>query len=353
MPSNSGGGTAGGNLLQALAPDKVDIRYTDVDPNRKRRLDDRWSLYDTAFNPAGNADYLAEYAARTPQAKTIAGANIDWLNQYATGGYDPTKSYRDILGVNQAALGNFLMNPALNRLTRQRKALQAAAGYGGQGRGTYDALLEERIMQGLASEAVPNLLGYTTQAYGTAGQLENQNVLNRLGIIGSGEQYRQLDTPAMRYLEPSRISRADLAASMPAFRGLATEEDLNRAYYRKRSGMEKAGQALNAFQSGLVNEANQALDLYAKAYTGGALGAMGAGGGPTGGQAAALNAQDFSTPGYDYDDRPYYPTNRGGNPYASGGGFGGGLGAGGGTGGMNNQQLIQLLMTLLQQRGAS
>jgi len=347
-------GTAGGDLLLALAKDKPDIRYSTVDPSRQARLNQRWGVYDTAFDPNANKDYLAAYAANTPQAKQIAGSNIDWLNQYATGGYDPTKSYRDILGVNQAALGNFLINPALNRLTKQRKALQAAAGYGGQGRGTYDQLLEERILQGLASEAVPNLLGYTTQAYGTAGQLENQNVLNRLGIIGSGEQYRQLDTPAMRYLEPSRISRADLAASMPAFRGLAAEEDLNRAYYRKRSGMEKAGQALNAFQSGLVNEANQALDLYAKAYTGGALGAMGAGGGPTGGQAAALNAQDISTPGYDYDDRPYYPTNRGGNPYASGGGFGGGMsGLGGGAGGMNNQQLIQLLMTLLQQRGGS
>lgn len=291
--SGSGGGTAGGNVLLALAPDKPNIQYADVDPNRQRRLNQRWDLYDTAFDPNANAAYLAEYAARTPQARKIAGANIDWLSQYATGAYDPTKSYKDILGANQAALGTFLMNPALNRLTQQRKAAQARAGYGGMGRGTYDQLLEERILQGLASEAVPNLLGYTTQAYGTAGNLEQQNILNRLGIIGGGEQYRQLDIPALRYLEPTRLSRADLAASLPAFRGIASEEDLNRAYYRKRSGLEKAGQALNAFQSGLVNEANQALDLYARAYSGGLMGG-GGGGGISG---------DISTPGYDYDDR--------------------------------------------------
>lgn len=315
-------GTAGGDLLKALASDKPDIRYSDVDPNRKRRLDQRWDLYDTAFDPSKNSDYLAAFAANTPAARKIAGGNIDWLSRYASGAYDPTQSYRDILGANQAALGTFLMNPALNELTRQRKASMARAGYGGQGTGTYDQLLQDRTLQALASQAVPNLLGYTTQAYGTAGQLENQNVLNRLGIIGSGEQYRQLDMPALRYLEPTRLARSDLAASMPAFRGIASEEDLNRAYYRKRSGMERAGDALNAFQAGLVNEANQALDLYAKAYTGGALGAMGIGGG-SGGAGTGLPG-DISTPGYDYDDRGSYAPPYGASRYGSYGGGGGG-----------------------------
>ncbi len=280
-------GTAGGDLLKALAPDKPYIQYTDVDPNRQARLNQKWLQYDAAYDPSKNADYLAAYAANQPGAQKIAGANVDWLSRYASGGYDPTKSYTDILGANQAALGSFLINPALNELTRQRKASMARAGYGGQGGGTYDQLLQDRTLQALASQAVPNLLGYTTQAYGTAGQLENQNVLNRLGIIGSGEQYRQLDTPSLRYLEPQRLARSDLAASMPAFRGLATEEDLNRAYYRKRSGLEKAGDSLNAFQGGLVNEANQALDLYTKAYGSGALGGMGVtGGGPPGSKGA-------------------------------------------------------------------
>lgn len=361
--ATSGGGTAGGNLLQALAPDKPDIRFSTIDPARQARLASLWGQYDTSANPAGNADYLAAYAAATPQAKQIAGSNIDWLNRYATGGYDPTKSYTDILGANQAALGNFLINPALNELTRQRKAAQARAGYGGQGTGTYDQLLQDRTLQALASQAVPNLLGNTTQAYGTAAGLENQNILNRLGIIGSGEQYNQLNVPALRYLEPTRLARSDIRANLGNLGAIANQEDLNRAYYRKRSGLEKAGGALNAFQSGLVNEANQALDLYAKAYTGGALGGMGGGGGGGGDGGGGGNWDNFTTQwGNDrlrnsinsedlsgtylnqYDDRPYLPPsspNTGLRTY----------GHAGGAGGMSTQQLIQLLMSVLAKQG--
>src|SRR5436190_13245854 len=279
-------GTAGGDLLKALAPDKPNIKYSDIDPNRTARLGGIWSDYDLSASPAGRADYLAAYAAGTPQARNISQGNLGFLNQYATGAYDPTKSYADILNLNQNALGSFLINPALNELTRQRKEQQARAGYGGQGGGTYDSLLQGRILQQLASQAVPNLLGNTTAAYNTAGQLGQQNFLNRMGIIGSGEQYRQLDIPALRYLEPTRLARSDIQANLGNLSAIAAQQDRNRAYYRQRSGAEKAGDALNAFQSGLVNEANQALDLYTRAYSGGLVGGgggMGGGGGLFGG----------------------------------------------------------------------
>ncbi len=300
------GGTAGGNLLQALAPDKVNIKYTDVDPRRAGYINDIWSDYARSASPAGRADYLSAYAANTPQARQISQGNLGFLNQYATGQYDPTKSYGDILQMNQAALGTFLMNPALNELTRQRKSAQARGGYGGQGMGTYDQLLQDRSLQALASQAVPNLLGYTTQAYGTAGGLENQNFLNRMGIIGSGEQYRQLDIPALRYLEPTRLARSDIQANLGNLRDIANQEDLNRAYYRKRSGLEKAGQALNAFQSGLVSEANDYLDLYTRAYSGGLVGGGGGGmfGGGGGGRGMGTSNPTTTVP-YDWSGR--YP----------------------------------------------
>ena len=304
-------GTAGGDLLLALAHDKPDIRFSTVDPDRQRRLGGIWSDYDLAASPAGRADYLAAYAASTPQARDISQGNLGFLNQYAQGGYDPTGSYAQLLNLNQNALGTFLMNPALNELIRQRKANQARAGYGNQGAGTYDQLLQDRTLQALASQAVPNLLGYTTQAYNTAGQLGQQNFLNRMGIIGSGEQYRQLDIPALRYLEPTRLARSDAAANLGLLSGISSEEDKNRAYYRKRSGLEKAGQALNAFQGGLVNEANQFLDLYQRAYTGGLMGGSGGGGG--GGGIAGMIGGNNQLPTNRYSASPY-ASNYYGNP---------------------------------------
>jgi len=307
-------GTAGGDLLLALAPDRPNIQYSNVDPNRALRLGGLWSQYDVSANPAGNADYLAAYAAATPQARQISGQNIDWLNRYVTAASDPTGYYSTILNANKDALGSFLMTPALNRLTAERKAAQARAGYGGQGAGTYDTLLNERILQQLASQAVPNLLSNTTAAYGTAGNIAQQEFLNRMGIIGSGEQYRQLDIPALRYLEPTRLARADIQANLGNLAAIANQEDKNRAYYRKRSGLEKAGQALNAFQGGLVNEANQALDLYSRVYSGGLMGGGGGmGGGGAGGMAGMFGGGNSQLPTNRYSASPYSP-NYYGNP---------------------------------------
>src|SRR6185503_19314700 len=134
MPGNSIPGAIAG----AFRSDKPDIRWSTIDPERQRRLGGIWSEYDIGASPTGRSDYLAAYAANTPEARRIASGNLNFLNQYATGAYDPTKSYGDILHLNQDALGNFLINPALNELVRQRKATMARAGYGGQGGGTYD-----------------------------------------------------------------------------------------------------------------------------------------------------------------------------------------------------------------------
>ena len=323
------GSSIPGAIAGSFRSDRPDIRYVDVDPNRQRRLQSIWSEYDVGASPAGKSDYLDAFAANTPEARRIASGNLNFLNQYATGAYDPTKSYSDILKMNQGALGSFLLNPALNELTRQRKATRARAGYGGQGDGTYDQLLQDRTLQALASQAVPNLLGYTTQAYGTAGNLEQQNLLNRLGIIGSGEQYRQLDTPAMRYLEPTRLARSDVAANLGLFGDVAKQEDLNRAYYRQPGLAERIARGFNEVQSGIYSEVSDVLELYERAYGSGMLGGMGVtGGGKPGtkdagpwgsaGGASRANAGDFSIPGYEYDDRPYV----GGGGGGGGGGYG-------------------------------
>jgi hypothetical protein len=270
-------GTAIGNILGAFAGPGT-IKYQTVDPALAGRIGNIWSEYDTSADQKNNAAYLSAYAANTPQAGKIAQGNLGFLNQYATGAYDPTKSYGDILNLNQKALGSFLIDPALNELTRQRKMQQAAAGYGGQGAGAYDQLLQSRTLQQLASQAVPNLLGNTTAAYGTAGRLGQENFLNRMGIIGSGEQYRQLDTPALRYLEPTRLARSDVQANLANLGSIAKQQDLNRAYYRKPDSLETWSRALNEGQAGLVSEANDYLSLYEKAQTGGVLGGGGGGG---------------------------------------------------------------------------
>jgi len=322
MPGNSIPGAIAG----AFRSDKPDIRWSTVDPSRQARLNNIWSEYDVGASPAGKSDYLTAYAANTPEARRIASGNLNFLNQYATGAYDPTKSYADILHLNQDALGNFLINPALNELVRQRKATQARAGYGNQGTGTYDQLLQDRTLQALASQAVPNLLGYSTAAYGTAGNLEQQNLLNRLGIIGSGEQYRQLDIPALRYLEPTRLARSDVAANLGLLGDVAKQEDLNRAYYRQPGRAERIARGFNEVQSGIYNEVSDVLDLYERAYGSGMLGGMGvAGGGPAGTKGAGkwmssaaadrLNAEDLSIPGYEYDSRPYVGGGGGGGGY--------------------------------------
>lgn len=311
-----------GAIAGAFRSDRPDIRYTTVDPNRQRRLDSIWSEYDTSADPTKNADYLAAYAAGTPQARKIAGSNIDWLNEYVASSSDPTNYYTSILGANKAALGDFLINPALNRLTKQRKEAQARGGYGGMGAGTYDSLLESRILQQLASEAVPNLLGYTTQAYGTAGNIAQNNFLNRLGIIGSGEQFRQLDIPALRYLEPTRLARSDVRANLANLAGIATQEDLNRAYYRQPGLAERIGRGFNEVQSGIYNEASDVLDLYSRAYGSGMLGGMGVtGGGPPGSSGAGQwgsaggGAKTFGGGGA----RPAYSTpSYGSSPYGTG-----------------------------------
>lgn len=295
------------------------MRFSTIDPAREKRLGGLWSQYDTSADPAGNAAYLSAYAADTPQARNISQGNLGFLNKAVTGQYDPTEAYAQLLNLNQNALGTFLMNPALNELTRQRKAAQARGGYGGQGMGTYDALLQGRTLQQLASQAVPNLLGYTNQAYGTAGNLRQQDILNRLGIIGSGEQFRQLDVPALRYLEPTRLARSDLQANLGNLGALATQEDKNRAYYRQPGIMEKIGRGLNEIQAGTYSELNDALDLYSKAY------GMGMGGGGGGGAGAG----------------------------GLGGMMGGIGGAGGSSGGGGNQmQMIQQLLQMYGGRGA-
>lgn len=274
-----GGGTAGGNLLGALAPDKPDIRFTTIDPELQKRLGGIWSTYDASADPTANTAYLSAYAADTPEARAISQSNLGYLNRTVDGAYDPTAAYTYLLNTNKDALGSFLLNPALAELTRQRKATQARLGYGGQGAGTYDTLLNDRILQQLASQSVPGLLNATNQAYATSGQQRQQDIANRLGIIGSGEQFKQLNIPAMRYLEPKRLARSDVQANLGNLSDIQRQQDLNRAYYRKKSGLEKAGGALNAFQSGLVNEANDALSLYSGAMSGGILGGGGGGGG--------------------------------------------------------------------------
>jgi hypothetical protein len=274
--------------------DTPSIRWQDIDPERKKRLGSIWSQYDTSADSRNNADYLAAYAAATPKAKEIAGANVDWLGKYATGDYDPTESYAKILGLNKDALGSFLINPALSRLTKERKARQAAAGYGGaSGTGTYDTLLDERTLQQLASEAVPNLLGNTTAAYGTAGKLGQENFQNRMGIIGSGEQYRQLDIPALRYLEPTRLARDDVRTNVSNLGLVAGEEDKNRAYYHHKDWMEKLEATANEIQKhdeaqmdkdlamiqGAANTGAGVLSSYASAYGGSPYKSGGGGGG--------------------------------------------------------------------------
>jgi len=322
MPGNSIPGAIAG----AFRSDKPDIRWSTIDPSRQARLGGIWGDYDLAASPAGRSDYLAAYAANTPEARRIASGNLNFLNQYASGAYDPTKSYGDILHLNKDALGTFLLNPALSRLTKERKARQAAAGYGGMGSGTYDTLLDERVLQQLASEAVPNLLGYSTAAYGTAANLEQQNLLNRLGIIGSGEQYRQLDTPALRYMEPTRLARSEAAANLGLLGDISKQEDLNRAYYRQPGRAERIARGFNEVQSGIYNEVSDVLELYERAYGSGMLGGMGVtGGGAPGTKGAGAwgtaagarraNAEDLSIPGYSYDDRPYVGGGGGGGGY--------------------------------------
>ena len=304
MPGNSIPGAIAGSFRS----DKPDIRWSTVDPARQARLRNIWSEYDVGASPAGKSDYLAAYAAGTPEARRIASGNLNFLNQYATGAYDPTKSYADILKLNQDALGNFLLNPALNELTRQRKAAQARAGYGNMGTGTYDQLLQDRTLQALASQAVPNLLGYSTAAYGTAGNLEQQNLLNRLGIIGSGEQYRQLDIPALRYLEPTRLARSDVAANLGALGDIARQEDLNRAYYRQPGRAERIARGFNEVQSGIYNEVSDVLDLYERAYGSGILGGMGvSGGGPAGSKGAGPWGSGGKLPTEQYSAWPSSP----------------------------------------------
>ncbi len=274
------GNSLPGAIAASFRSDKPNIKFTTIDPERQKRLGGIWSQYDTSADPTQNAAYLAEYTSATPQARQIAGQNLDFLNQYVSRQYDPTGNYEKLLGINQQALGNFLINPALNELTRQRKEAQARAGYGGQGRGTYDSLLEGRIMQQLASQSVPNLLGYTTQAYGTAGALDQQNFLNRLGIIGSGEQYRQLDIPALRYLEPKRLARSDVQANLSNLGDIARQEDLNRAYYRQLGLAERIGRGFNEVQAGMYNELNDLISLYNSAYSsygGSSYGGLGGG----------------------------------------------------------------------------
>lgn len=293
---------------------KPDIRYSTVDPERQKRLGGIWSEYDVAASPAGKADYLAEYAAATPKARQVAGGNLDWLSKYATGAYDPTKPYADILKLNKDALGTFLLNPALSRLTKERKARQAAAGYGGaSGTGTYDTLLDERALQQLASEAIPNLLGNTTAAYGTAGRLGQENFLNRMGIIGSGEQYRQLDIPALRYLEPTRLARSNVAANLGALGDISKQEDLNRAYYRQPGLAERIGEGFNDIQSATYSELSDIISLYNSLYSsygGGGGSAYGGGGGGGDKKPAATSPYGsgyapagYGTPGLAYQNR--------------------------------------------------
>ena len=318
-----------GSIFSAFRTDRPDIRFSTVDPARQGRLNSIWSEYDTSASPANNANYLAAYAGNTPQAQKISQGNLGFLNQYATGNYDPTKSYADILNLNQNALGSFLINPALAELTRQRKESQARAGYGGQGGGTYDSLLQGRILQQLASQAVPNLLSNTTAAYNTAGQLGQQNFLNRLGIIGSGEQYRQLDIPALRYLEPTRLARSDVQANLGNLADIAKQEDLNRAYYRQPGLAERIGRGFNEVQAGIVSEANDALSLYERAYgaglgggAGGAVGAAGGAGGGGGGSFLSMlsnrggGAQTFGGGAQTPYANPYSQSYYGTSPYA-------------------------------------
>jgi hypothetical protein len=324
-----------GAIAGAFRTDKPDVRWSTIDPARQARLGSIWSEYDTSASPANNANYLAAYAANMPQAQNISKGNLGFLNQYATGAYDPTKSYGDILKMNQDALGSFLINPALADLTRQRKEQQARAGYGGQGGGTYDALLQGRIQQQLASQAVPNLLGSTNQAYQTAGQLGQENFLNRMNVIGSGEQYRQLDTPAMRYLEPTRLARSDVQANLGNLGAIATQEDKNRAYYRQPGLAERIGRGFNEVQGGIVSEANDALSLYERAYGSGFLGGAGVTGG---GQPGSSGAGSWASAGSDL----------GKSRLAQQGGRGGG---GGGGGGGNQQQIMQLIQMLMKMYG--
>jgi len=303
MPTEGGRSIIGG-IARAFQSDKPDIRFATVDPERQKRLGGIWGQYDVSADPAGNADYLAAYASQTPKAREIAGANVDWLGQYATGAYDPTESYAKLLGLNKDALGTFLLNPALSRLTKERKARQAAAGYGGAaGTGTYDTLLDERVLQQLASEAVPNLLGYTTQAYGTAGRLGQENFLNRMGIIGSGEQYRQLDIPALRYLEPTRLARSDVQANLGNLAAIAGQEDKNRAYYRKRGSAERIADAFDDIQGSINSEVGDVINLYSRAYSGGLVG----GGGGVGGAGAASAGGRSPAVSYSpYGNQPYW-----------------------------------------------
>ncbi len=321
MPQ-SGGRSIPGAIARVWQSDKPDIRWQDVDPVTTADLAGIHARYVASADPAGNADYLAAYAAGTPQAQKIAGANVDWLGKYATGAYDPTESYAKLLGLNKEALGTFLLNPALSRLTKERKARQASAGYGGaSGTGTYDTLLDERVLQQLASEAIPNLLGNTTAAYGTAGRLGQENILNRLGIIGSGEQYRQLDIPALRYLEPTRLARSDVQENLRNLNAFTTQQDKNRAYYRKRGTGERIADAFDDIQGATYSELNDVLDLaqkgvnvYTSAYSGGLLG----GGGKAGTAAPPSRVQQspyanpyannyYGTPGLQqryYESRP-------------------------------------------------
>lgn len=291
MPEDSSGI---GAVFGAFSSDyKPNVTWQTIDNKRQKRIGSLWGQYDASADPLGNKDYLSAYASNTPAARKISEGNLGFLNKTVTGNYDPTEAYGQLLGMNQSALGNFMMNPAMNELTRQRKASQARGGYGGQGQGTYDALLQGRTLQQLASQAVPNLLGYTNQAYGTAGNLRQQDIMNRLGIIGSGEQYRQLDTPALRYLEPTRLARSDLQANLGALGSLADQEDENRAYYRRPDGAERWSKGLNRIQTGTVNELNDAMDLYQRYASmgmgggaGGGMGGMMGGGGGAGGAAA-------------------------------------------------------------------
>ncbi len=317
MPA--GGGTAIGNILGAFAGPGT-IKYQNVDPALTGRLGNIWSEYDTSADPKNNANYLAAYAANTPQAKQISQGNIGFLNQYAQGAaFDPTANYSKLLDANKQALGSFLLDPALNQLTQQRKAQQAAAGYGGNsGAGTYDQLLQSRTLQQLASQAVPNLLGNTNAAYQTAGNQAQQNFQNRMGIIGSGQQYQQLDTPAMRYLEPTRLARSDVQANLGNLGAIAKQQDLNRAYYNKPDALTQWSNALNQGESGLINEASDVASLYGKAQTGGLVG----GGGGAGGMGGI------------------------GSMFGGGGGGGGSSGGGGGQPALNSM----LQAYLAQQR---
>ncbi len=266
---------------------KPDIRWSTIDPQLEGRLNTLWSNYDTSQAPGAVSKYLTAYAGNQGAAQGISNQNQNFLNQYVNQQYDPTKLYGTLLGQNQAALGNFLMNPALADLTRQRKETEARLGRTG-GAGIYDQLLQGRLQQQLAQQAVPNLLGYTNQAFNTAGQLGQQVFGNQMGIIGSGAQYNQLDQPSQRYLEPQRLGRANLLADLGNLGALSTQQDKNRAYYRQPGLAESVSNALEDVHQGVYNTANQALDIYKKAYGGGAMG--GAGGGGGGGDVSSKNS---------------------------------------------------------------